>query len=238
METYFNEESVADLDFTGLGKNAQRFIEQRFDLVRSKRTIFSPFDHKINLCLISNVEPEDVKDVKDEKLKALLKSNPVLSRVYAELSKYQHYVKVNLSVWSVILQENGEIRFLRDHHYLMLDYAYEIKEYSDIGDFIFLLDREDLLNPEKFFASDSTRLVTPCISLHLACIPFLLRTGGPTPVPLQTPTSTQHYRKKNNITKIRGKYKCKKCGMPFQADMKHKRGPDNKMVCPRPTSGN
>ena len=94
METYFNEETVADLDFTGLGENAQRFIEQHFDLVRSKRVIFSPFVHKIDLCLISNVEPEDVKDVKDEKLKALLKSNPVLSRVYTELSKYHTMSKL------------------------------------------------------------------------------------------------------------------------------------------------
>ena len=64
METYFNEETVADLDFTGLSENAQRFIERRFGMVRSKRVRFSAFDHKINLCLISNLEPEDVKEKK------------------------------------------------------------------------------------------------------------------------------------------------------------------------------
>ena len=244
METYFNEETVADLDFTGLSENAQRFIERRFGMVRSKRVRFSAFDHKINLCLISNVEVnDDVEDVKDKKLKKLLKSNQVLRQIFTALSKYQHYIKVNLSACSVILQENGELRFLTAHksNFLLLDYAYDIKQYSDIGGFIFLLHENDLLNPEKFFLSDSKsrRLVSPCLALHLACIPGLLLTGGrPTSIPLswQTPKSTLKYRKKNNVTKIRGKYKCTKCGIPFQSDIKHKKGPDNKMVCPRPTS--
>ena len=136
MAQYFNEETVSDLDFTGLSEDLQTYIKQRFRLVRSQRVRLSAFDHKINLCLISNVEVnDDVEDVKDKKLKKLLKSNQVLRQIFFELSKYQHYVKVNLSAGSVILQENGELRYLYTHksNFLLLDQSYEIKQPSDIG---------------------------------------------------------------------------------------------------------
>ena len=153
METYFNEETVSDLDFTGLESHIQTFIEKRFRLVRSKRVRNSAFDHQINLCLISNIEEKEKLDVKDEKLKAILESSPVLKRIFIELSKYQYYFKVNLSAASVILQENGKPRFIYAHksNFLLLSEAFEIKQPSDIGKFICHLDGNDFLNPEKFF---------------------------------------------------------------------------------------
>ena len=148
------------------------------------------------------------------------------------------YFKVNLSACSVIVQENEQLRFLFAHksNFLLLPEAFTVGKHSDIREFIFLLDENDLLCPEKFFMGDSKsrRLISPCLALHLSCIPSLLIPDAPAPVPLsiQTPKSTAKYRKKNNITKMRGRYTCKKCGIPFQADTKHKRGPDNKMACP------
>ena len=131
MKAYFNEETVSDIDFTGLEDFVQRYIEKRFRLVRSKGVRFSAFDHQINLCLISNVkedveeEKDEKKDEKDEKLKVLLKSN----QIYTKISKYQYYFKVYLSAVSVILQENGKLRFVYVHksNYLLLSGEYEMK---------------------------------------------------------------------------------------------------------------
>ena len=243
MEEYFNEKSIADLDFTGLEGNMKTFIEAHFQFVRSKRVRNSAFDHRVNLCLISNIEEKEKIDVKDKKLKAILESSPVLKRIYSELSKYQHYFKINLSATSVVLQENGRPRFIYAHksNYLLLPRAYEIRKHSDIREFIFHLEGDAFLDPEKFFMgnSKSRRIVSPCIALHLACDQSRVFPKGQASVPptcrRPAPKSTYHYRKKNNIAKPRGGYTCKKCGVRFnQSDknMKHKRGPDNKMVCP------
>lgn len=61
--------------------------------------------------------------------------------------------------------------------------------------------------------------------------PFLLQ-------PDSVPKSTKYYRKKHGVSKTRKKANtCAKCGMDFtQSDkkLKHKRGPDRKLVCPVP----
>ena len=185
MEEYFNEKSIADLDFTGFTSRVKVYVEKRFRLVRSSRLRLSPFDHKITLCLISNVELGVVKVEKDEKLNALLESNRVLKQIYSELSKYQHFFKVNLSAGSVIVQENNSLRYLYAHksNYLLLPEAFTVGKPSDLRDLIFFLDENDFLNPEKFFVSDSKsrRLITPCLALHLSCDPSRLLLSGRPP---------------------------------------------------------
>ena len=134
VREYFREQSMDDLDCSGLSKDAVDFIGKNFYQIRSFSCVESKYEQCFNICTLNKYGVD------------------IRTQLFPELRKYEVFFKINFSVGHIVQQDNNALRYLVAHgsNYLCLNEAFPICEEDDLSKFYQEFLNSNILDFENF----------------------------------------------------------------------------------------